>query len=547
MSVSYDANKDGIMIDVGDETALCTNLDNEKTVDDGTGDESVLESTISLSSSQILSTPCGGCGKLTTKKDRVFECSKCKVLTHYTCSKLPGYFVYLIKSSTRKYVCAACSDPPDEFIKLYDSSPDDETITTKEVVHDVFQEIKRVADSVAKFDLERMAENLQEKLKILDQVDDKIEKKVKAMEARLVDKLNEKLSESPATESACSCVTNTAMQEEIKRKESEISLLNEEFTDADKKIRDLTKKNVELNETVKSLQSKIQSISNNLRDKTSAFDVLKTKHDMNENAVGVSNNEIKNLKVFITDRDKHIQVLQNDKGDLSTKLQELIKQFDELKTVINSGATVGGDRFDNDATDQATSPDIVILNDSLYKAVKSEGLMKREKQKVLMKWSPKLEDAKNHVVEMQEKPKVVLLHCGTNDLDGSTENHMLECVQQIYDVLHARGIKLIFNFILPRADEAATVKAEIFNIHVVQLLAGKEDAHVGRNHRFYWNGFQSERLFDEDGVHVNEAGTKELVTQTKIVLCRALGIEQPRQHGRNNFRGRGGRSRGSYF
>ena len=203
-SVSYDASKDDILIGVGDDTEICSNLDNEKTVDDGAEEDSILDSTTSLSSSQVLSTPCGGCGKLTTKKDRVFECSKCKVLTHYTCSKLPGYFVYLIKSSTRKYVCAACSDPPEEFIKLYDSSTDDETITMKEVVHDVFQEIKRVADSVAKFDLERMAQNMQEKLKSLDQIDDKIEKKVKAMEARLVEKLNEKIAESPATVPSCS-------------------------------------------------------------------------------------------------------------------------------------------------------------------------------------------------------------------------------------------------------------------------------------------------------------------------------------------------------
>ena len=209
--------------------------------------------------------------------------------------------------------------------------------------------------------------------------------------------------------------------------------------------------------------------------------------------------------------------------------------------------------------DTTGDPDVVILHDSLFKAVKTEGLMRKERKKVLMKWCPKLSDALVAVQEMREKPKVVLIHSGTNDLGNVDENTMVETVKSIYDILNARGIKMVYDYILPRADKGATAKAEVVNSRVLQQFADVDDVDIARNYRFYWNGQQSDRLFEEDGIHINESGTKELVYQTKKVLCLSLGIEdneqnmQPRYNGRNGGRngghngGRnGGRGGGRY-
>ena len=71
------------------------------------------------------------------------------------------------------------------------------------------------------------------------------------------------------------------------------------------------------------------------------------------------------------------------------------------------------------AVDENAEADIIILHDPLFKAVKPEGLMRRERQKVEMKWAPKLKDALDIVAAMREKPKVVLLHAGTKDLNNT--------------------------------------------------------------------------------------------------------------------------------
>ena len=141
------------------------------------------------------------------------------------------------------------------------------------------------------------------------------------------------------------------------------------------------------------------------------------------------------------------------------------------------------------------------------------------------------------VIAMQEKPKVVTLHCGTNDLVDNNEDGMLESVKAIYDVLEARGIKFVFSFILPRGERNATGNAEVINSRVARMFAQKENVFISRNDSFYWHGLQNEQLFHADGVHVNDDGTRALVKQTKDILCRSLDIEVPQQRS-NNTNGR---------
>ena len=78
------------------------------------------ENETNIPSSQGLTSPCSSCGKVTTKKDCVLECSKCKNLTHYSCSRLPGYAIFSLKKSKRQHVCETCSDTPDDFTHSFE-------------------------------------------------------------------------------------------------------------------------------------------------------------------------------------------------------------------------------------------------------------------------------------------------------------------------------------------------------------------------------------------------------------------------------------------
>ena len=238
--------------------------------------------------------------------------------------------------------------------------------------------------------------------------------------------------------------------------------------------------------------------------------------------------EVKNLKVFLTDKEKSIQVLNKEKLDLSTKLDESLAQFTQLNESMKNFLQKSGTTTNRDTTtieDDDREPDIVIFHDSLFKLVKEEGLMRKEKLKVKKVWAPRLKDALDAVMAMQEKPKVVLVHVGTNDMQALSEDDMIGFIKRIHEILSTRCIKFVYDFITPTGDRGRTAKAEVVNSRVVQLFATEEEVSIARNDKFYRNGVQNTRLFDEDGIHVNVDGTKALVLQTKEVLCRSLGIE----------------------
>ena len=66
------------------ENILKEDMHVEKPVEcDGSHEGNIVDANVSINLSQQqlqLTSPCSACGKITTKKDRVLECSKCKTL-----------------------------------------------------------------------------------------------------------------------------------------------------------------------------------------------------------------------------------------------------------------------------------------------------------------------------------------------------------------------------------------------------------------------------------------------------------------------------------
>ena len=119
-----------------------------------------------------------------------------------------------------------------------------------------------------------------------------------------------------------------------------------------------------------------------------------------------------------------------------------------------------------------TSPLSMI---SLFKQI-SEGIMKNENLKVNKVWAPGLTNAYEYVMAMQEKPKIVILHCGTNDLGEMNENEMVEHIMKIQEILENRGIIFIYSYITPRGDLTdINAKAEVVNAKLLQLVIRKPE------------------------------------------------------------------------
>ena len=56
---------------------------------------------------------------LTKKKNSriVLSCHVCNELVHFHCSKLPIYILYTLSTTSKRYVCEICADPPENFLQ----------------------------------------------------------------------------------------------------------------------------------------------------------------------------------------------------------------------------------------------------------------------------------------------------------------------------------------------------------------------------------------------------------------------------------------------
>ena len=85
-------------------------------------------------------------------------------------------------------------------------------------------------------------------------------------------------------------------------------------------------------------------------------------------------------------------------------------------------------------------------------------------------------------------------------------------------------------------------KAEVVNARVVQIMARKSNVFISRNDNFYRRGVINASLYVNDGIHVNDEGSKNLAFNTKDAICRAMDIQMkygPRK--RFPFKNRKGR------
>ena len=126
---------------------------------------------------------------------------------------------------------------------------------------------------------------------------------------------------------------------------------------------------------------------------------------------------------------------------------------------------------------------------------------------------------------MNERPKAILLHTATNDLENSDVHDIVNKITDCYELVAGNGIKFVWSAITPRGDNTAlNAKAELVNAMVASKLAEKDDAIINRNDNFYTNqGTINKSLYADDMVHVKGEGVSKLANNSRFILCRALG------------------------
>ena len=103
--------------------------------------------------SKTIASPCLVCSGITSKKDRTLECSQCKELVHFKCSKLPAYMLYSlkVKYKSRKYTCYKCVETPIDICEEYETNG--EKSTQNEIFQDIEATLSEISNAKEKIDL----------------------------------------------------------------------------------------------------------------------------------------------------------------------------------------------------------------------------------------------------------------------------------------------------------------------------------------------------------------------------------------------------------
>ena len=102
---------------------------------------------------------------------------------------------------------------------------------------------------------------------------------------------------------------------------------------------------------------------------------------------------------------------------------------------------------------------------------------------------------------------------------------------------------MIYSYITPRNDDRElNAKAQVINAIVDRKLSGKSNVVIARNDNFYRRSVINPYMFNDDGIHLNDEGSRNLANNTKDTVCRSLEIEiappklrQPRKRGSNRY------------
>ena len=124
--------------------------------------------------------------------------------------------------------------------------------------------------------------------------------------------------------------------------------------------------------------------------------------------------------------------------------------------------------------------------------------MKNEGVSVKKIWAHRIQDALKIVNDIQDMPKVIVLHPSTNNLQEMEAELIVSMIYDIYQIVNRRQAKLIWNNIIPCNDDPClNAKAALINALVGVRLINEDGVFITRNDNFYSGDTINPRGYDQ--------------------------------------------------
>lgn len=452
-----------------------------------------------------VSKSCSRCEKLTDDKEGTLQCFKCKSYVHYVCSRLPGYMLYLLKTTEFFYVCEGCVDAPSDF-SLYDEALLEDRIQTTKQINNVSYNTMEMMDGINTSlhclanSVDSLRTSIPDKSEHMQKSVFQLENKIMSLEKLIEKQLSNWHDDHVATDKQ---TLNNAivMEQTIQSQEHEIEMLEVVLTDKNSFIEKLIEENKELVRDAHSKEEDMTKITCDLTHHKSHSEklkqvVYKLKHQIK------TYQKQENEKVHERNRDRKIHELYEKLRDateiiprthdeicrLQKSVNILQEHLQQARTNTHHIKLVNKDSDVNNS--QNDGEDIVIVHDTTFQYIPNhlENLSIRKIHALT------LDDAYRSITRLETKPNVVLLHTGSVDLANLTEHEMVERVVKICNYVRKKGVKFIFSGIPVRKDQKFDLKVQLFNAIVVSKLSFTEGVTICRND-------ETTKVFNDQPLH----------------------------------------------
>ena len=414
-------------------------------------------------------TTCGSCHHEAIKGKNSLKCSTCLKLSHYECTRLPPYMLYIFNSTKKQFTCEECASTPEEFLRSIINKSIDSTLDIKNIrVNESIElKINDIYDYIEKFNLYNIVQNL-------NNVNSRIIENISKLEKKIID--SEKVSLEINT---ASTITDELLQARIDELMNEIQalkasqkLLMESLDEKDKKIMILYEGKEKRLNCINEKHKMIQNLEIENRellafrddDTIKENDLLKGENEAQKQYLRESEAKYFSSLELIDALKRQIKEYSNRVDNLKGDLETLREEKADLQTRI----TVLDQTPLQTPTPFDSSPQhkVILMHDSMCGKINNT-LCSKENVKVEKVWDPHVAKVQEEIENLGDDIDVIVIHTITNALCDKTVEELINDMSQVVDRGLVKTKKIIISTIINRDDDQTlSAKAAVINANL---------------------------------------------------------------------------------
>ncbi|VDI01594.1 Hypothetical predicted protein [Mytilus galloprovincialis] len=483
------------------------------------------------------------CTQLCNDNQNAFmiQCCKCQLWTHYKCTRLPVYQIFLLTSTSRRYNCETCTTVPPYFLEKCKGSfvqiqgqGDDKEINrhSDTTENDRTLEILDIIENSVVDAITKTHEKNQDDMIIQLKLDLQNERNHKEH----MSEISKKFEEVKGTISTASSEIKSEIKNIMKEEYDKVS------TKTINQIRDFTEKlNKNVNENIsKTLQNKIdpiaetlQKINENSITATKALEVTGTKLSDNTRTNREITKTLENIAKTLN-LDKQYPSANSSNNPAKRKSNhsegsipniEVSNRFSPIADVDERGQT-GNSQFQHESSYVPETKKALILGNSHVRYIRLDNFLQGCTVHKYTSYSMSEMEEKLH--ELDTDYDCIFFHVYTNDIRAETPDVFIQKLELFCQKLkdHCSFAKLIISLpFLSVKDSDLNQKILQSNILTQYKFLKSSEVLICENSVFSSRDQAVRRFFISDGLHLSKQGTSLFVTNMKFWLRKALNIK----------------------